>query len=47
MSRGLTRLNSEKLIIGGYVNPVIDKINELKFDEDITNAIKEFVNKYL
>ena len=47
MSRGLTRLNSEKLIIGGYVNPVIDKINELKFDEEITNAIKEFVNKYL
>ena len=54
MSRGLTRSESEKLIIKGFINPiqenlkqfenVADKANEIK---EINNLFNELINKYL
>ena len=43
MSRGLTKLESEKLIIGGFVNPIYEAIS----NEDLRNIILNKVSKYL
>ena len=43
MSRGLTKLESEKLIIGGFVNPIYEAIE----NEDLRNIILNKVSKYL
>ena len=43
MSRGLTRSDSGKLIIAGFIDPVIEGFPEGEF----RNYILEFVNKYL
>jgi len=43
MSRGLTKLESEKLIIGGFVNPIYEAIN----NEELRNAVLNKVSKYL
>jgi Fe-S cluster assembly scaffold protein SufB len=38
MSRGLTSEESSKLIVMGFIAPVIDKISDKKLKEDIYNA---------
>lgn len=43
MSRGLTKTESEKLIVGGFVTPIYAKIENEKILEKVTNI----VNKYL
>lgn len=47
MSRGLTRLTSEQLIIGGFLNPVFEKILELGFGQKIVDYYREEINKFL
>ena len=46
MSRGLTKDTSEKLIIGGFVNPVYEHIEEMGFNK-LLDFLKEEVDKYL
>ena len=43
MSRGLTKTQSEQLIVTGYMNPIISKIN----DELIKNYIAHLIEKKL
>ena len=43
MSRGLTKSNSEKLIIGGFVNPIYEALPE----GEIKDYVIKVVNKYL
>lgn len=43
MSRGLTRNDSERLIINGFVNPIYEEIK----DEKLKDLIIELVKKYL
>lgn len=43
MSRGLTRLDSERLIINGFVNPIYEEIK----DEILKEKVIELVKKYL
>lgn len=43
MSRGLSRANSEKLIINGFVNPVYENVRE----ETIKKSIEELFARYL
>jgi Fe-S cluster assembly protein SufD len=40
-SRGLTKLEAEKMIINSYINPIVDKIN----DEDIHKDFERAINK--
>lgn len=43
MSRGLTKSQSEQLIVSGYMNPIINKIN----DESIKNYIMHLIDQKL
>ena len=43
MSRGLTKSESEKLIINGFVDPVYASLD----DEDIKNKVIGLVKKFL
>lgn len=43
MSRGLTKIESEKLIIGGFINPLYEAI----VNEDLRKVISDKVSKYL
>ena len=43
MSRGLTKSQSEQLIVTGYMNPIISKIN----DELVKNYIAQLIDKKL
>lgn len=43
MSRGLTKSQSEQLIVSGYMNPIIAKIN----DDSIKNYIEKLIEKKL
>ena len=43
MSRGLTKASSEKLIIGGFVNPIYEALPE----GEIKEFVIKVVNKYL
>lgn len=39
MSRGLSRVESEKLIVGGFINPVLAKVKEGKFQDFVLSWI--------
>lgn len=52
MSRGLTRNESEKLIINGFINPLIERIenidsNQKNKDSKVVDLLKEIVQKNL
>ena len=39
MSRGLTKEESEKLIIGGFVSPFLSSLNDSKLQEEVKKII--------
>ena len=43
MSRGLTRAESERIIIDGFVSPIYEKINNEKEKEEIINLVKKYL----
>ena len=43
MSRGLTRSESERIIIDGFVSPIYKEIKQEKMREDITNLVKKYL----
>ncbi len=43
MSRGLTRAESERIIIDGFVSPIYEKINKEKEKEEIINLVKKYL----
>ena len=43
MTRGLSREESEKLIVGGFVNPILEKIG----NKDLKEKVENIVSKYL
>lgn len=43
MSRGLSREESERLIIGGFINPVLNAIEDEKFSSYVQEQIKKFL----